>query len=136
MAFVVVTSLVAILEYSISSKSKDSSVLIAILYIVFTASTGYLPAAVSPDNIIQLLPSIIAFAMSVTSALVGLGFLIMESNICVAVITGFPAIFDFFIRSFCTIGISSAFTSTPRSPLATMIPSEAASISSILSTPS
>ena len=59
-----------------------------------------LPAAVSPDSIIASVPSYIAFATSVTSALVGLGFLIIESNIWVAVITGFPALLHFAIIIF------------------------------------
>ena len=106
------------------------------LFITLTASIGYFPAAVSPANITQSLPSIIAFATSVTSALVGLGFLIIESNICVAVITGFPIKLHFLIISFCIFGINSALISTPKSPLATIIPSEASIILSIFSTPS
>ncbi len=61
---------------------------------------GYLPAAVSPDSIMASVPSNIELAISVTSALVGLGFLIIESSICVAVITGLPASLDFFISIF------------------------------------
>ena len=110
--------------------------MIQISLIVLTASTGYFPAAVSPESITQSVPSIIAFATSVVSALVGLGFLCIESSICVAVITGFAALLHFLIISFCTRGISSVLISTPKSPLATIIPSLASMISSALSTPS
>lgn len=55
-----------------------------------TAWTGKLPAAVSPDNMTQSVPSSTALATSVASARVGRGFLIMLSSICVAVITGLP----------------------------------------------
>ncbi len=56
--------------------------------IIFTASTGYLPAAVSPESMTQLVPSSTALATSVTSARVGRGLRIMESSICVAVMAG------------------------------------------------
>ena len=74
--------------------------------------------------------------MSVTSARVGRGLLIMVWSICVATITGF-----FFAMHFCMIvrcmpGISSMGTSMPRSPRATMMPYDASMISSMLSTPS
>ncbi len=62
----------------------------AILAIVDTASTGYFPFAVSPESMIASEPSNIALATSDTSALVGLGFLIIDSSIWVAVITGLP----------------------------------------------
>lgn len=57
----------------------------------FTASTGKAPAAVSPLSMTQSVPSSTALATSVASARVGLGFLIIDSNICVAVMTGLPA---------------------------------------------
>ena len=57
---------------------------------VFAASTGYFPFADSPESITASVPLYTALATSVTSALVGRGFLIMESSICVAVITSFP----------------------------------------------
>src|SRR2546430_9597209 len=47
---------------SVSSATRDNT---------STASTGYLPTAVSSANINPSVPSIIAFAVSVTSALVG-----------------------------------------------------------------
>ena len=83
-----------------------------------------------------LLPSYIAFATSLTSALVGLGLLIIDSSIWVAVITGFPCLYVFLINSFWNIGTSSIGISTPKSPLATIIPSDTSSILSKLSIPS
>ena len=100
---------------------------------MLTASTGYLPAAVSPDNITASAPSIIAFATSEASALVGIGFSIILSNIWVATITGFLTAFVFLIIVFWTIGNCSIGVSIPKSPLATMIPSEYSMISSIFS---
>ena len=55
-----------------------------------TAATGKRPMAVSPDSIIASVPSKIAVATSVTSALVGRGFWTIDSSICVAVMTGLP----------------------------------------------
>ena len=55
-----------------------------------TASTGYSPTAVSPESISADVPSRIAFATSDASARVGSGAWIIDSSICVAVITGFP----------------------------------------------
>jgi hypothetical protein len=43
--------------------------------------------AVSADNMTASVPSITAFATSLTSARVGTGLLIIDSIICVAVIT-------------------------------------------------
>ena len=77
-----------------------------------------------------------ALATSVVSALVGLGFFIMESNICVAVMTCFPALYTFFIIIFWITGTSSHGISTPMSPRAIIIPSETSIIESMLSTPS
>ncbi|KAJ0825479.1 hypothetical protein HanRHA438_Chr17g0803661 [Helianthus annuus] len=58
---------------------------------VLTAISGYAPAALSPLSMTQSVPSRTAFATSVASARVGRGDLIMDSSICVAVTTGFPA---------------------------------------------
>nr|GEW48912.1 hypothetical protein [Tanacetum cinerariifolium] len=57
---------------------------------VWTATSGYAPAAVSPLSMTQSVPSRTAFATSVASARVGLRDLIIDSSICVAVTTGFP----------------------------------------------
>ncbi|CRH72486.1 Uncharacterised protein [Chlamydia trachomatis] len=89
-----------ILFSKISSWSIVDSVYSIIFLIVSTASTGYLPLAVSPESITALVPSRTALATSLVSARVGLGFLIMESSICVAVITVLPATLHFFIISF------------------------------------
>ena len=60
----------------------------------------------------------------------------MESSICVAVITGLPSKLHFLMSSFCIIGTVSGAISTPRSPRATIRPSEIFRISSMLSIPS
>ena len=52
-----------------------------------TALTGYLPAAVSAESITASVPSSTALATSLTSARVGTGLWIIDSIICVAVIT-------------------------------------------------
>src|SRR5882762_8395045 len=54
--------------------------------IVFTASTGYAPVAVSADSITASVPSSTALATSLTSARVGCGETIMLSSIWVATI--------------------------------------------------
>src|SRR5690625_5405818 len=69
-------------------------------------------------------PSKIAFATSEASALVGRGLRCMESSICVAVITGLPTLLHSRINAFCTSGTSSGGISTPKSPRATMDPSD------------
>jgi hypothetical protein len=58
--------------------------------IACTASRGYAPAAVSAESITASVPSRIAFATSLASARVGRGCSIIDSSICVAVITGRP----------------------------------------------
>ena len=111
------------------------SVYSAICAIFWTASTGYLPDADSPESITADEPSYTAFATSEISALVGLGLCIIDSSISVAVITRLPKRRHFLMRYFCTAGTSTNGISTPRSPLATIIPSAISQISSILSTP-
>src|SRR5690625_6653049 len=90
------------------------SILRQILSITSTAAIGYFPAAVSPDSITASVPSSTALATSELSARVGRGLTIIESSICVAVITGLPAIRDFLIIRFWTIGTSSEAISIPR----------------------
>ena len=68
--------------------------------IIFSASTGYFPLAVSPESITTSVPSYTALATSVTSALVGRGFRIMESSIWVAVMTTLQASLHFWIMVF------------------------------------
>ena len=65
-----------------------------------------MPDAVSPESMTQLVPSNTALATSDTSARVGRGLRIMESSICVAVMTGLPAMLVFFIMVFCRMGTS------------------------------
>ena len=135
-AFVIVFEISSIFLLKISSKSMESSVTSKIFLMVITDSIGYFPLAVSPLNITQDVPSSTAFATSFASALVGRGFLIIESSIWVAVMTTFPFSLHFLIMFFCAIGTFSVSISTPRSPLATIIPSEASIISSKFSSPS
>ena len=56
-----------------------------------------------------------------TSALVGVGLSIMDSNIWVATTTGFPCIRHVSMICFCNRGTSSGAHSTPRSPRATTV---------------
>ena len=77
-----------------------------------------------------------AFATSVTSARVGMGFSIMDSSMCVATITRLPFWAQSRIIRRCTLGNFSMAISTPRSPRATMTPSETSIISLIFLTPS
>ena len=107
-----------------------ASAIMAMFAIIFTASSGYPPAAVSPDSIVASVPSLIALATSVTSARVGRGLRIMESSICVAVMTGLYALLHFWMISFWMVGQTSGATSTPRSPRATMMPSASFRMSS------
>mmetsp|Transcript_14076 Transcript_14076/g.58787 ORF Transcript_14076/g.58787 Transcript_14076/m.58787 type:complete len:350 (-) Transcript_14076:500-1549(-) len=101
-----------------------------------TASTGKAPAAVSPDSMTESVPSSTALATSVASARVGRGLLTMDSSICVAVTTGLPAMLQRLMMSFCTSNIFSSGISMPRSPRATMMPSDSRMISSMLSSAS
>jgi formyltetrahydrofolate synthetase len=60
------------------------------MLIVCMLLTGKLPYAVSPDSITASVPSRTAIEMSETSARVGAGLLIMDSNMLVATMTGLP----------------------------------------------
>jgi hypothetical protein len=75
---------------------------------------------VSPDSMTASVPSKSALATSLASARVGRGFSIMDSSICVAVITGRPYRLASWMIRFCAIGTCSKGSSTPRSPRATM----------------
>mmetsp|Transcript_13131 Transcript_13131/g.33535 ORF Transcript_13131/g.33535 Transcript_13131/m.33535 type:complete len:200 (-) Transcript_13131:596-1195(-) len=81
-------------------------------------------------------PSRTALATSETSARVGRGFLVIDSSICVAQMTGFPARLHLAIIIFCAMKTFSGGISIPRSPRATMTPSVSSRISSKLRTPS
>ena len=87
---------------------------------VSTAQTGSIPIADSPESMTALVPSNTALATSVTSARVGTGELIIDSSICVAVMTGRPHATEDKINRFWMWGTSSRATRTPRSPLATI----------------
>ena len=100
---------------------------------VATASTGKSPTALSLESITASVPSRMALATSLTSARVGRGQLTIESSIWVAVITGMPRLLALRISSFCSRGTSSAGISTPRSPRATITPSQSSRMSSIWS---
>ena len=79
-------------------------------------------------------PSSTALATSLVSARVGTGLSIIDSSICVATMTGLAMRRQSSTARFCTIGTASSGSSTPRSPRATMMPSNASMISSRLST--
>mmetsp|Transcript_19376 Transcript_19376/g.36405 ORF Transcript_19376/g.36405 Transcript_19376/m.36405 type:complete len:201 (-) Transcript_19376:495-1097(-) len=81
-------------------------------------------------------PSSTALRTSVASARVGRGARSIESNICVAVTTNLPCSLHFMIIIFCTSPTFSMSISMPMSPRATMMPSLAAMISSMLLMPS
>mmetsp|Transcript_36159 Transcript_36159/g.85607 ORF Transcript_36159/g.85607 Transcript_36159/m.85607 type:complete len:207 (-) Transcript_36159:52-672(-) len=93
---------------------------------ITTASSGYLPEADSAESMTASAPSKIALAMSLASARVGMGLSIMLSSICVATITGLPCRRHSAMISRWTMGTHSIAISTPRSPRATMQPSDAA----------
>ena len=114
-----------------------------------SASSGYSPFAVSPDSITQSAPSSTAFATSEPknkpsiiiiryaferrpSARVGRGLCVMLSSICVAQMIGFPMRLHFEIIIFCARNTFSDGISMPRSPRATIIPSAASMIESML----
>mmetsp|Transcript_229 Transcript_229/g.462 ORF Transcript_229/g.462 Transcript_229/m.462 type:complete len:213 (+) Transcript_229:1433-2071(+) len=78
----------------------------------------------------QSVPSKTALATSVASARVGRGLLIIDSSICVAVMTGLPATLHLRIIIFWARNTFSGGISMPISPLATIMPSHAARISS------
>ncbi len=75
-------------------------------------------------------PSNTAVATSETSARVGKGDRIIDSNICVATTTGLPSRRAERLMRFCRPGTFSSGTSTPRSPRATMRASETSITSS------
>ncbi len=94
------------------------------LAISSTVSSGYLPAAVSALSITASVPSSTALATSLTSARVGTGLTIIDSIICVAVITTLSISRASRIMCFCKPGTAALPTSTARSPRATMMPSD------------
>ena len=85
---------------------------------------------------IALVPSRIAFATSEASARVGSGAWIIDSSICVAVITGLPRSRARRMIRFCRSGTATAPISTPRSPRATITASASRRMSSSTATAS
>ena len=81
---------------------------------------GYLPILVSPESMTASAPSYIALATSVTSALVGVGFSIIDSRRCVATIDLLPCFAVEYIILLWILGKSARSVSIPRSPLATI----------------
>jgi hypothetical protein len=77
---------------------------------VRTASAAFSPTAVSSDSISASVPSSTAFATSFTSARVGSGARVIDSSICVAVITGFPDMLQKRMISFWIRGTRRAGT--------------------------
>ena len=112
-----------------SLNSSLSSAAWQILAISTTVSRGNFPAAVSADSITASVPSSTALATSLTSARVGTGFVIIDSIICVAVMTTLSNSRAILIMRFCNAGTAALPTSTARSPRATMMPSLANKIS-------
>jgi formyltetrahydrofolate synthetase len=74
------------------------SVRFATMLIVCMLLTGKEPYAVSPDSMTASVPSRTAIEMSDTSARVGAGFLIIDSSMFVATMTGLPR-----LRQPCTL---------------------------------
>ena len=101
---------------------------------VRTVSAGKRPIAVSPDSITASVPSRTAFATSLASARVGSGLAVIDSSICVAVMTGVPCRRQVSMMRFCSTGTVSIGHSTPRSPRATMTASAALTTASSSST--
>mmetsp|Transcript_24275 Transcript_24275/g.63288 ORF Transcript_24275/g.63288 Transcript_24275/m.63288 type:complete len:221 (+) Transcript_24275:536-1198(+) len=101
-----------------------------------TASFGKLPPAVSPLSMTASAPSNTALATSEHSARVGRGFDVIDSNICVATMTGLPCALQIWIIFFCSLNTLSGGISMPRSPRATMTASVSLQIDSKFSRPS
>ena len=86
--------------------------------------------AVSPESMTASVPSRMALATSDASARVGRGLEIMDSSIWVAVITRSPRRLAASMICFWSIGTVSGLISTPRSPRATITPSQAVRMAS------
>ena len=112
-------------RYSLFSTSR------MIFFMVSTTRAGCIPVAVSPLSITASAPSITALATSVVSLRLGLIRSIIDSIICVATMTGFARCRHLRISCFWISGTCSTGISTPRSPRATMMPSDSRMISRI-----
>ena len=100
------------------------------------ASMGCWPTAVSSESMMASHRSRTALVTSDISALVGAGATTMDQSIWVAITETLPASLDLATSCFWTMGTRSMGISTPKSPLATMMPSTSGSMVSMLSTPS
>ena len=104
--------------------------------IIAHASVGWSPVAVSPESMRQSVPEKTAFATSLASARVGRVDFVIDWSISVATMTGrrtrraTPRICRWMT------GTRSGGNSTPRSPRATITPSDAATMLSRFSTAS
>jgi len=114
---------------SSESLPRKLSVSLSTRSIASMAAEGCCPIDVSPESIVASALVVAAWAMSVTSARVGMGWRIMLSSMCVATMTGFPASRHVRTMSSCTTGIRSKGISAPRSPRAIMMPSATRTIS-------
>ncbi len=103
---------------------------------VRTHWTGYLPTVDSPLSITASACSKAAFATSVTSARVGMGFEIMDSSMWVATMTGRSTRRHFLMMRRWMMGSSSMGHSMPRSPRAIMMPWDSSMMESMLLTAS
>mmetsp|Transcript_30623 Transcript_30623/g.77134 ORF Transcript_30623/g.77134 Transcript_30623/m.77134 type:complete len:283 (-) Transcript_30623:769-1617(-) len=122
------------LDCILGKKLSLPSTLLMILHCISTLSVGNSPAALSADSMMASAPRYRAVATSLTSALVGMGVVIMLSSICVATTTGQPLLLHLSMMDRWRMGTSSCISSTPRSPRATMTPSDSAMMSSRRST--
>ncbi len=96
--------------------------------IALTASTGFSPTAVSSLSMTASAPSSTAFSTSDASARDGRRDATIDASICVATMVHFPRRAARLRICFWMMGTCSKGSSTPRSPRATMIPSEASRI--------
>ena len=123
------------IEWNCSWYDTPSSACATMSTIVRTTSAGCAPLAVSPDSITASVPSNTALATSVISARAGHGLVIIDSSICVAVMTNLPASWHLLTIIFCASATFSGGISIARSPRATMMPSASAKIASKLTIP-
>ena len=110
-----------------ASQDSDSC---AIRRMAFTASTGYLPAAVSPLSITASAPAKMEPATSEASARVGSGASIMLWSICVATMQGIAARSQAAWMRRCSTGTRAKSSSMARSPRATIMASASAAMAS------
>ena len=122
--------------YGADSKKTLVSASIAMRLIIAAARFGWSPVAVSPESISASVPEKTAFATSLASARVGRVAFVIDWSISVATMTGRRT--RRATERICRwmTGTRSGGNSTPRSPRATMTPSDAATTDSRFSTAS